>query len=553
MNRLLDATMVAFIGLFSCSNSSAPIAGGATDSPNARVSAVVFRTDSTPAAGATVRLRPADFLAGGPESLLKRAASIADRTTDINGRLSFDGLSSGPYCIEVTDRESTAVLMSFDIATGDDRLDLGADTLRRFVRVGGTVAPDSNAGAFEARIYGLERIVAIDRVTGAYSFGDLPAGNFSLRIVPRSIDYGAEIVTLPFVAPGGSVQAPLVVLTRFVDEDYSLWAYSASIALNTSPTGADVAGDVFDFPLLIRLDSAVIDMSQADPRGIDIRFAKADGSKLRYQIERWDPAARLAAIWVLVDTVRGNDTNQSLRMFWGRPGASDLSCGPAVFGVGDRDNLVWHLGENPDLGRGNAVIDHSGNSNHGTSYRTMTGANLIPGVAGLAMHFGGHGTALDHSIICYPMRDTIRADMTLSFWYRLVEAQPYNPRMVDMGLNATVSSGSRAGFDNSGGPDTVVEGPATGLDNAWHYYAATRSGTAYSLYVDGAYAGGCGGTIVPYSFLSVAHLFSDTIAPYTYFKGDLDELRITSYAQTPSRVKLAYENGKGDQRLLRFK
>ena len=127
---------------------------------------------------------------------------------------------------------------------------------------------------------------------------------------------------------------------------YDAWTQNRAIRLNTGVTGANVAGNVTGFPVLIRLTPAESTIFvQAKAGGADLRFSKTNDSILRYQIERWDATARRAEIWVKVDTVKGNDSAQSIRMFWGNAAATSESNGAAVFDSAAGYLDVWHLGD----------------------------------------------------------------------------------------------------------------------------------------------------------------------------------------------------------------
>src|SRR4051812_10466453 len=84
-------------------------------------------------------------------------------------------------------------------------------------------------------------------------------------------------------------------------EDYSAWTRGTDVILNTSSSGANVGSTQNNFPVLVRLTSANFPFSQAKGNGRDIRFAKADGSPLPFEIERWDSARAQADIWVRTD------------------------------------------------------------------------------------------------------------------------------------------------------------------------------------------------------------------------------------------------------------
>lgn len=127
---------------------------------------------------------------------------------------------------------------------------------------------------------------------------------------------------------------------------YDAWTQNRTIRFNTKASGANVAGTVTNFPVLIRLtpaEAAVFTGAKAG--GADIRFAKSNDTVLPYQIERWDATAQRAEIWVKLDTVRGNDSTQSIKMYWGNSGATSQSNGRAVFDTALGYAGVWHLGD----------------------------------------------------------------------------------------------------------------------------------------------------------------------------------------------------------------
>ena len=98
---------------------------------------------------------------------------------------------------------------------------------------------------------------------------------------------------------------------------------SKTIKLDTTAAGANVMGDVANYPVAIVLNAMNFDFSQAKAKGEDIRFSGADGAALPYAIESWDPAAKLAALWVKVNVKGGAVT--MIKMSWADPAASDAS------------------------------------------------------------------------------------------------------------------------------------------------------------------------------------------------------------------------------------
>jgi hypothetical protein len=150
------------------------------------------------------------------------------------------------------------------------------------------------------------------------------------------------------------------------------WKYSKTITLDTTQAGANVTEDVENYPLAVLLDQSRFDFDQAQPGGADIRFFDAVGKPLPHAIELWDKQAGKAAIWVLLDRVKGGSQDQSIVMRWGHSGAPDASNSKAVFSKENGFYGVWHLDEdgnnNPDGYR-----DASAHEAHGT------GVGMVPG------------------------------------------------------------------------------------------------------------------------------------------------------------------------------
>jgi hypothetical protein len=150
------------------------------------------------------------------------------------------------------------------------------------------------------------------------------------------------------------------------------WSYSQTITLDTTATGANVPEDVRQYPLAIRLDKSRFDFNQARADGADIRFFDSAGKPLPHAIELWDKAANSAAIWVLLDLIKGNSNDQSIVMKWGHATAPNTSDSKSVFKRQDGFVGVWHLNEDGNT-TPDGYRDASDHEAHGT------GVGMIPG------------------------------------------------------------------------------------------------------------------------------------------------------------------------------
>ena len=154
--------------------------------------------------------------------------------------------------------------------------------------------------------------------------------------------------------------------------------------MNTTVSGAGVDSDVYDFPVLVRLTESNFDFSQAAENGKDIRFTSRNGTPLLHEIEKWDGASRHAAIWVRIDTVYGNDSTQSILMYWGNPDAQDYSNSKLVFDTASGFQGVWHLGDEPN----DLIRDATFNGYDGSSPDTAT-PSISEGAIGYCRTFNG--------------------------------------------------------------------------------------------------------------------------------------------------------------------
>ena len=149
-----------------------------------------------------------------------------------------------------------------------------------------------------------------------------------------------------------------VVLTAagLANENYANWLYSQKIFINTSTGGAQTGTTLYNFPLLVRLDSTrFYHFYQTATGGADIRFAGSKGEQLPYQIERWKDNTGdndSAAIWVNVDSIQPNSWSNYITMYWGNSSASSMSNGANVFTTANGFVGVWHLSET-----GNSNVD----------------------------------------------------------------------------------------------------------------------------------------------------------------------------------------------------
>ena len=403
-------------------------------------------------------------------------------------------------------------------------------------------------------------------------------GKFDESVLAKT-DRSAEWVKLSYETQKADAEA--VVLGETQDGGtgpYADWSYGRGITLNTSASGADIAGDVENFPVLIRLGEAESDIfDQAKEDGSDIRFVKGDDTLLPHEIESWDADNNSATIWVKVDLIKGNDANQAIAMIWGNAAAEDVSDAAAVFDTAAGHRAVWHMNA--------ATGDESDATEMGFDAEAANAPGSAAGVVGPARTFNGTDQYFvvpnsASSALNFQQTDSY----TLSAWIKPEEISAEastGHKIIDKGDNqyvlATYGPDAESRFweitirGNGTWNQCQADGALEGINailasssvGSWHHLVGTYTGGAVDdtvtqrLYYDGILVAEC--PIVNTSEDGRVETFdvhlgvqAEGSAPGTAFSrhwnGLLDEVRMAGTARSADWVKLEYENQKLAQR-----
>lgn len=216
----------------------------------------------------------------------------------------------------------------------------------------------------------------------------------------------------------GNTRRDEIDYTRYADGEAELWVQSNIIQpgverllssqryyFDTTDNGADVSGNVTQFPLLVRIsDPAIIDSVQ--PGAPDIRFVDNDGTtRLPYEIERWDQNTNQALVWVLVPQVDGNSNEDFITLLYDDAVDGSVADGQEPAVLWNDYAGVWHFAES---GR---ARDSSPFANHGAD----------EGGVGRTESFVGQGaTFTDDERYRIPYNDSLAIDggaFSLEAWY----------------------------------------------------------------------------------------------------------------------------------------
>ncbi|MBN1130370.1 MAG: DUF2341 domain-containing protein, partial [Chitinispirillaceae bacterium] len=371
-----------------------------------------------------------------------------------------------------------------------------------------------------------------------------------------------------------AMAAGVLLSSASAQEDFATWTDVQRILINTSATGANVPTTVTNIPILVRLHPGnFTGFARTLPLGADIRFAKANGTPLPYQIERWLDGTNnndTAEIWVRLDTLHGNNSTQYFQMYFGKTGVATTGSGAAVFDSSSGYAGVWHLGETPDTAVA-GLVNASKNAHHGRPRGTMNAASSVPGVAGRALAFNGFSDfvtfgdmdAIDGAnrltvsvwIKATQLRDWAniisKSESNANGWYIIQNGGGYNGS--DDFLIAARNNGSGSSQDGATSTNIFPTG-------AWVQCVMVFDGTQANdstrlrFYFNGAEQPLMYRASIPAVLPSTAAevQIAKSYFENTYFYGMIDEASIIRNTRSAAWIKASYETQKPGANCLTF-
>lgn len=321
--------IIFFLGLLLFTACSPVNPGGSGTETTTGIIGAVVDDKGDPQAQVIVKLFPDDY------NPVHDTSVIPVDTTDRTGKYSFMHMGSGNYTVQALHLKNRTRAIYSGIHVADDTVTVPMDTLREPGKM--IVALPSGVNNQSGYVYvpGTSCFVYLNGAADSAVLDSIPAGNFRSVSYSSTKGVSSDVIRYNITVAPGSIS---------VVHNPS-WKYSKNIIFNTTQSGADVPGMVEHFPVMLHLTSSNFDFTQAHADGADIRFARSDNTFLPYEIKRWDSALMQAEVWVKVDTIYGNDSTQSITMYWGNPDASGNSSGASVFDSTSGFEGVWHLNE----------------------------------------------------------------------------------------------------------------------------------------------------------------------------------------------------------------
>ncbi len=543
VNNRRAAVMLFFLSVLMtgsiCRCTTGEITGGGTEDVNTRVVAgTVMNPDGTPAPQAQVLV-----LSAGHDPVRDSGEGLSIDTTDDNGAYLVSVPATGVYSAQIVALAArTRAAISREAVT-DDTTFFPSAVLSQPGAVKVQLPADIDTATGYLYIPGTTVFAYANSSSGFITLDSVPAGS-AAEIVFSETEM-ADATVLRYDVPVRPDETTTVWNPA--------WNYSCDFILNTSQTGAGITGTVSGFPVLVRLTTGNFNFDQAETDGSDIRFTKPDNTILPYEIERWDTVAGLAEVWVKLDTVYGNDSTQSITMFWGNPDAAIAASSETVFDTANKFISVWHMNEDPSAGIA-SIKDRTVNAHNATPYGTMSATNSIGGAIGKAINFDGIDDYINagnvqvpanYSIGLWVLLDTIGnyqrfilKDSCYTLWY---DKDSVSVRMEHMGTTTPWR-----GLLQDGGTRVPM---TTGI---WYYLTGTFDGNAIRLYENGTEVAMSNLiTVIPGTNskpLTIGQSFN-----HSFVNGIMDEIRIEGTARSADWIRLCYMNQRIDDKLVRYK
>lgn len=539
MNSMLLKTLVACTAaaLLFWHCSPEPVSGGGTEGGNT-VSGVFINDGG--GVSAKVLLLPSDYNPGA----VNQNDSVITSVTSSNGGYSFNHVPQGNYSIEATDSVSGKRSLITGVTVSGADIQIPDDTLRAPGAI--MVFLPANADATTGYLY-------------------VPGTTIYTRFAGTT---GSAVVSAPSVTPlppicYATTSDPTALVLRYnvrtTPGDTTVvansgWKYARQLRLNTTASGAGVSQDVAGFPVVIRLTKDNFDFTQPNHDGSDILFSRSDTVRLPCEIERWDAGGGLAEVWVKVDTIYGNDSEQVITMYWGNAAATVQPERGAVFDTADGFQGVWHLGDASE----DTVHDATLNRYHGVSPDSALPSDMS-GIVGNCREFDGSA-----DFITMPNTATGRLNLQQDGKYS-VSAWVMADTFVDL-QQTLVSKGKYQYFlwmdsmswqfweyQDGAGWEAATQRATI---KQWVLLTGVRDGNAQYLYVNGEPADSLSLKFDIYPrntendlILGRAH----DVADGSFFRGRIDEVRIESTVRRNDWIKLSYMNQRIDDRLVIYK
>lgn len=361
-----------------------------------------------------------------------------------------------------------------------------------------------------------------------------------------TMDLSAETVTATATAPSYTTSNESIIFGVSISWWDIAWQRRIRIDINNLDQAAVHANQ----PVLVTLDSSVIDYSHFRTNGADVRFvAEDDLTTLDYEIERWDATNMdTSQIWVRISSIPASSEKRYFYMYYNNPVATDAQ---NKTGVWTSYWGVWHLNENPS-GTAPQYLDSTANARNGST--SPTAPTRIVGVIGDSANLSN---GADYITINTNLQPVIGNNSTFSCWMRSSQTGTANtwtaPGITGIEVGASVDDiffgitpNGVGGVPNGSiaigvGNTWTAHSNFVVNNNAWRHVTITRSTTGATVfYVNGQQTNSGTGTAGEIAAGRTFNRLGMAVAGGNY-NGQLDEVRLFNSVQSADKVRADFK------------
>ena len=307
------------------------------------------------------------------------------------------------------------------------------------------------------------------------------------------------------------------------------WKQRVKIGLNTTAEGLPIAAGVDSAPVLVRLHTGNFQFVEAKPDGSDLRFVAGDDkTPLKFHIEKFDGLNELALVWVQVPKLLPGSKTDAIWLYYGNPNAPAASDAKGTYDA--TQALVYHFSE-----REASPQDATANANHAA--RSSARVNNV-GLIGAGLTFDA---ASELALPASPSLKSSTTGMTLSMWIKpldTADAPIYTQTEGAGPLKLSIRGGTL--LVQSGAMVATTTAPVTA--GVWQHVAVVAK-DGLVIYVNGQEAARVAGSVPDLDGAAIVG---------KGFKGDIDELQVSTVARSADWIKTAAQSQGADQKLVTY-
>ena len=381
---------------------------------------------------------------------------------------------------------------------------------------------------------------------------EIPILQSQITSVDSIIPYKKTISPVTITVDGNSNLDSVYLWYRYSNDNISSgenwwhksWKYRKLITIDSSK----VLANHINFPVLVYQSSDSDLSSNAQSDGDDIAFIvySDNKTKLNHEIQSYTDSTGKLISWIRIPNL-ASTSDTKIWMYYGNPTVNNQE---NVAGVWNSNFVgVWHLDEIPN----DDIVGHydsTSNNNHGIPKNFQDGGggttNAIGKIGG-ADYFAG-----DDDWVEIPHNESLNINgnkLALSAWVKMTALQDNDEGIIiksdgsDYNMHLGIQGDERANFrvmTPSG--TTYLTGTTTLTVNNWYYLYGIYNGVTAKVYLNSGEQGSDnrnGNVVSPISPLLIGRR---ALGDNRYFRGVIDEVRISYNERTPEWFKTEYNN-----------